>query len=340
MSIKIENVDIHGWEAAIRGARNPMNSWEKSDSKFIDNETKEYFYYHTLLYSMGLDYDDWGTIDVSSKECKGLDIIGPNDYKLLMNLCKGGSEESKWRRFVHVSMDIMAPLYWWKEFETYKVGTSCNSCSTMHKIQAKEFTLEDFSCEHLLECDFLNDNGNGDADCWIYPFTDCVDGDGTMEEYPLDILKATIKMLNKARDLFLETKDKRYWYQMIQLLPSSYNQRRTIDLNYEVLAAQYRQRKDHKLDAWHRYCDWIKTLPYSEFITMEEQMLTENICCNCHWYEGVKAVHGTAPCSKHNKQVLWNEGCDKIWLIPERLKVGKKDTMEEIDSGICAIQFA
>lgn len=250
--IKIENVEISGWKAAIRGCRNPLSSWSKSDSVFISTQ-----------------YCDEEEDFKLAKLCGGIaPIIKENDYKLLMNLCKGGSEESKWRRFVHVSMDITAPLYWWKEADTYRVGTACNSCSTMHKIHAKEFTLEDFSCEHLLECDFLSKNG--DADCWIYPFTDCIDGDGTMEEYPLDILKATIKMLNKARDLFLETKDKKYWYQMIQLLPTNYNQRRTIDLNYEVLAAQYRQRKDHKLDCWHQYTDWIKTLPYSEFITMEE----------------------------------------------------------------------
>lgn len=254
MSIKIENVEISGWKAAIRGCRNPMNSWSKSDSVFISTQ-----------------YCDEEEDFKLAKLCGGVaPIIKKNDHKLLMNLCKGGSEESKWRRFVHVSMDITAPIYWWKEFETYKVGTACNSCSTMHKIQAKEFTLEDFSCEHLLECDFLNVNGNGNADCWIYPFTNRIDGDGTMEEYPLDILKATIKMLNKARDLFLETKDKKYWYQMIQLLPTSYNQRRTIDLNYEVLAKQYRERKNHKLDCWRQYCEWIKTLPYSELITMED----------------------------------------------------------------------
>ena len=261
MSIKIENVDIHGWEAAIRGARNPMNSWEKSDSKFIDNETEGDFYYHTLLYSMGLDYDGWDTIDGSSediykyyKECKGHDIIGPNDHKLLMNLCKGGSEESKWRRFVHASMDITAPLYWWKEFETYKVGVSCNSCSTMHKIQAKEFTLEDFSCEYLT---FFSNNSLNEI---IKHLNWCREKFNTPDEQlDTDILKK----------LGYETK-KDLWYQMIQLLPTSYNQRRTIDLNYEVLAAQYRQRKNHKLDCWHQYCDWIKTLPYSEFITMEE----------------------------------------------------------------------
>ena len=260
MSIKIENTQTFGWEAAIRGARNPMNSWEKSDSAFLHGST----YYDILGHMINpiADYDD-GT--------NGENIIGPSDLKLLMNLCKGGTEEAKWRRMIHVQMDVTAPLYWWKEFETYKVGTVSNSCSTMHKIQAKEFTLEDFSCEHLIDGDFFPDDPNTDEWCWIYPFTNCVDGDGEMEEYPLDILKATIKMLNKARDLFLETKDKKYWWQMIQLLPTSYNQKRTIDLNYEVLAAQYRQRKGHKLTEWAEYLEWIRSLPYSEFIMMEEE---------------------------------------------------------------------
>lgn len=243
MSIKIENVEISGWKAAIRGARNPMNSWDKSDSIFISSS-----------------YCDEEEDFKLAKLCGGVaPIIKENDYKLLMNLCKGGSEESKWRRFVHVSMDITAPLYWWKEFDTYKIGTACNSCSTMHKIQAKEFTLEDFSCEHL-----------------------CC----TTMEY----LKETIGILNFYREVYnsfdakssdpnwlksfvedygLKTK-KDIWWQMIQSLPSSYNQRRTIDLNYEVLAAQYRQRKEHKLDCWREYCEFIKTLPYSELITMEE----------------------------------------------------------------------
>ena len=226
MSIKIENVDIHGWEAAIRGARNPMNSWEKSDSLWFDGEE-----YHDIC----------GNSGPAPKESNGTGFdVGYSDYKLLMNLCKGGSEESKWRRFVHVSMDIIAPLYWWKEFETYKVGVSCNSCSTMHKIQAKEFTLEDFSCEHLNN--FESDEGLG----------------------------TIIDILNTNREKFLETKDKKYWWQMIQSLPSSYNQRRTIDLNYEVLAKQYRERKSHKLDEWREYCEWIKSLPYSELITLEE----------------------------------------------------------------------
>ena len=262
--IKIENTDIFGWEAAVRGARNPINSWEKSDSRFLrgiyigeNNELN----------------GDWRDIlnakDCSISEPYSIDcpkvIIGPNDHKLLMNLCKGGTEEAKWRRMIHVQMDATAPLYWWKEFDTYKVGTVSNSCSTMHKIHAKEFTRDDFSCEHLWGC-LPEDTPESevDTDCWIedpYGINDLVSG---------DVLNFTIAMLNKARDLFLQTKDKAYWWQLIQLLPSSYNQKRTIDLNYEVLASQYRQRKDHKLDEWHQYCDWIQSLPYSEFITMEK----------------------------------------------------------------------
>ena len=265
--IRIENVDIFGWEAAIRGARNPMNSWEKSDSLF-------------LAYQFCDEEDELKM----AKLCYGkAPIIKENDHKLLMNLAKGGSEEAKWRRMVHVQMDITAPLYWWKEFETYKVGTVSNSCSTMHKIQEKLFLSDDFSHEHLSEepdeipdfkgpdrihneIDFHYNNGawnafedwNGDLDRWV---------EG---QYAMDILNETIVVLNAYRKKFLETKDKRYWWQMIQLLPSSYNQRRTIDLNYEVLAKQYRERKEHKLDEWRQYCDWIKTLPYYEFITLEE----------------------------------------------------------------------
>lgn len=247
MSIKIENTEIFGWEGAIRGARNPMNSWEKSDSLWFDGEE-----YHDIC----------GNSGPASKESNGTGFdIGYSDHKLLMNLCNGGTEEAKWRRMVHVQMDVTAPLYWWKEFETYKVATVSNSCSTMHKIQAKEFTLDDFSCEHLMA---YTDKG-------VFPFLDVGSNqnqDGRM--FSMDVLELTITALNHYREKFLETKDKKYWWQMIQLLPSSYNQKRTIDLNYEVLASQYRQRKDHKLDCWHQYCDWIKTLPYSEFIIMEE----------------------------------------------------------------------
>lgn len=214
--LTIENTSVMGWETAIRGMRNPLNSWSKSDS---GNKSGNF-------------------------------TIGQNDYKLMMNLCKGGTEESKWRRMIHVSCDVTAPLYWWKEYDTYKVGTVANSCSTMHKIAEKEFTLDDFSHEHLTHY-----SHDGEL---------CRDWLGDLEDLIWD--------LNFAREKYLETKDKTYWWQMIQLLPSSYNQRRTVDLNYEVLAAQYRQRKNHKLDEWVEYCKWIKTLPYSEFITGEKDV--------------------------------------------------------------------
>ena len=202
--IKIENVDVYGWDAAIRGARNPMNSWDRMDSCYNNGEFE----------------------------------IGENDYDLLRRLTIAGPEHRKWNRMVTVTMDITAPLYWWKEYDTYKVGTVANSCSTMHKIQAKEFTLDDFSHEHL--------------------------GKGYEEA-----LRVTINVLNEARRRFNETKDKVYWWQMIQLLPTSYNQKRTVHLNYEVLGSMYHQRRHHKLDEWVEFCNMIKTLPYSEFITRE-----------------------------------------------------------------------
>ena len=202
--IKIENIDVYGWEAAIRGARNPMNSWNRMDTCYNNGEFE----------------------------------IRENDYKLLKNLTIAGPEHRKWNRMITVTMDITAPLYWWKEYDTYKVGTVANSCSTMHKIQAKEFTVDDFSYEHLLE-----------------PSYKC--------------LCETIVLLNDARDIFNEIKDKKYWWQMIQLLPTSYNQKRTVHLDYEVLGSMYHQRRHHKLDEWVEFCDTIKTLPYSEFITRE-----------------------------------------------------------------------
>lgn len=205
--IKIENINLFGWEAAIRGMRNPLNSWGKSDSY------------------------QWYGCDAS----QGFEI-GPNDMKLMKNLVKAGSDHGKFMRMITVSCDITAPLYWWKEYDTYKVGTVANSCSTMHKIQAKEFTLDDFSHEHLL--DTFTDN-----------------------------LKETIESLNIARNKFLETNNKNFWWQMIQLLPSSYNQRRTVMLNYAVLRNMYHSRKYHKLDEWVAFCRWIEKLPYSELIT-------------------------------------------------------------------------
>ena len=200
--IKLENIEVFGWEAAIRGARNPMNSWHRIDSDF--------------------------------KKLK----LGSNDYKLMKQLCIAGKDHRKYMRMINVYIDITAPLYWWKEFDTYKVGTVANSCSTMHKIHAKSFDIEDFSREHLL------------------PFAE-------------QDLKIIINSLNKYRDKYLETKDKQYWWQMIQLLPSSYNQKRTVQLNYEVLNHMYHSRKNHKLDEWKNFCKLLKNMPYSEFITGE-----------------------------------------------------------------------
>ena len=202
--IKIENVDVYGFETAIRGARNPMNSWDRMDSCYNNGEFE----------------------------------IGENDYKLLKNLTIAGPEHRKWNRMVTVTMDITAPLYWWKEYDTYKVGTVANSCSTMHKIQAKEFTLDDFSHEHLLPV-------------------------------VRERLEEDIEWLSHYRELYNKHKDKDFWWQMIQMLPTSYNQKRTVHLNYEVLGSMYHQRRHHKLDEWVDFCDIIKTLPYSEFITRE-----------------------------------------------------------------------
>ena len=222
--IKIEDTNVYGWEAAITGMRNPLNSWDRSDT----NWDKYY----------------------SSRDINR--CIGPNDLNLMKRLSMAGPDHGKYLRFINVTCDITAPLYWWKEFDTYKVGTVANSCSTMHKIHAKEFTLEDFSCEHLYQ-----------------------------ETY--DLFKLTVDHLNKVRDIYLhggvlrvgeapawfEPKDKEIWWHMTQLLPSSYNQKRTVMLNYEVLANIYKSRKDHKLDEWHTFCDWIKSLPYSELIVGE-----------------------------------------------------------------------
>ena len=234
--IKIENTEVVGWEAAIRGMRNPMNSWEKSDSCFGKDPCR-------------CDYCDHLTWECYPKKFN----IGPNDYDLMMRLAKGGSVHAKYRRMIAVYADITAPLYWWKEFDTYKVGTVANSCSTMHKIHEKEFTLEDFSFENIPEkFDWFLNEGN---------FLD-------------DLLFA----LNDARENYIKTKDKKYWWQMIQLLPSSYNQKRTVMLNYEVLANIYKSRRSHKLDEWVELCKWIETLPYSELIT--GQSLGDLPICN------------------------------------------------------------
>lgn len=220
--IKIESVDVYGWEAAIRGMRNPMNSWSKSDSSYFYSESS---YPHSGEFVH----------------------IGKNDLVLMKSLIKAGSDHRKFLRFINVTCDITAPLYWWKEFDTYKVGTVRNSCSTMHTIAKKEFTLDDFSHEHLIN---MFEEPLPYSENVLY----CCNGLGALQQ--------TIDVLNGFRDNYLETKGKGYWWQMIQLLPSSYNQRATVQLNYEVLMKMYHERKNHKLDEWKGFCEWIETLPY------------------------------------------------------------------------------
>ncbi len=207
--IKFEHPEVWGWEHAVRGMRNPMNSWDKSDS--AGNQ------------------------------------LGQNDLSLMRRLIRAGSSHRKFLRQIFVSIDITAPRYWWAEFDTYKVGTTANSCSTMHKIAAKEFTLDDFSHEHLITDEPIPTR--------IYS--------------PMQMMEANIKNLNHLRNLYLETQDKKYWWQLIQLLPQSYNQRRTVTLTYENLLNMVSQRRGHKLDEWHDFCDWVFTLPYAEELLKE-----------------------------------------------------------------------
>lgn len=245
--LKIENTEVVGWEHAIRGMRNPKNSWEKSDSGICPNGTE--FGYCYLVHRK---YCPRQNTDGPAF------CIGPKDLDLMTRLRNAGTDHRKFMRMITVYLDITAPLYWWKEFDTYKIGTVANSCSTMHKIADKEFTLEDFSCEHLTT-------------------------------QSVECLKNTIDLLNMHRSLYISKTDKkvdRYtvmsdecytkykkdiWWQLIQLLPSSYNQRRTVMLNYEVLANIYKSRRNHKLDEWHTFCDWIESLPYSKLITGEKK---------------------------------------------------------------------
>lgn len=247
--IKIENVEVMGWEAAIRGMRNPLNSWQLSDSIFVEDGE-----YHDICGNSG-PYN--GTVS----DTETFFEMGPKDYSLMQRLAKAGTDHRKFMRMITVYLDITAPLYWWKEFDTYKVGTVANSCSTMHKIAEKEFTLGDFSLERLIV-------------------------------YNEDTINSTIDRLNEMRSIYInggdipegtlsgstftvEPKSKLIWWQMIQLLPSSYNQRRTVMLNYEVLANIYKSRCNHKLDEWVEFCKWIESLPYSELITGERQNLKE-----------------------------------------------------------------
>lgn len=253
--LKIENVEVIGWEAAIRGMRNPKNSWDKSDSGVKCPYKKE----------------------KCCGECQQNFCIGPNDHTLMMQLRNAGTDHRKFMRIIIVYLDITAPLYWWKEFDTYKVGTVANSCSTMHKIAAKEFTLDDFSHEHLIGVNSMPDDALISGN---YPYVDVTPYKGRSITYsPLGALNITIAMLNDCRMKYLtalktapETglSAKDIWWQMIQLLPSSYNQRRTIMLNYEVLANMYKSRRHHKLDEWNAFCDWIESLPYSGLIVGKE----------------------------------------------------------------------
>lgn len=216
--IKIENVEVVGWKHAIRGMRNPMNSWEKSDTDYCITKDCN---------------------DITCKNKKSGICLGENDLDLMMRLRNAGTDHRKFMRMIVVYLDIIAPLYWWKEFDTYKIGTVANSCSTMHKIHDKEFTLDDFSHEHL-------------------------------DRFSVEVLEWTIRALNGSREDYLKSKNKDDWWQMIQLLPSSYNQKRTIMLNYEVLANIYKSRKDHKLDEWRVLCKWIEELLHSNIITGEK----------------------------------------------------------------------
>lgn len=249
--LKIEHTEVVGWNAAIRGMRNPMNSWEKSDSELGCEEV-------TGSHRFCRECDDAiyirGACSCGRGNTPGF-VLGFNDHDLMTRLRSSGPDHRKFMRMIAIYFDITAPLYWWKEFDTYKVGTVANSCSTMHKIAAREFVLDDFSHEHLI--DFLDGN-------W-----DIVAGD-ECRSAPLDILCTTIDALNIYREKYLETNDKQYWWQMIQLLPSSYNQKRTLMLNYEVLSNMYKSRRNHKLDEWHTFCDWVESLPYSELITGKE----------------------------------------------------------------------
>lgn len=242
--IKVDNVDIVGFKNAIRGMRNPLNSWDKSDSSYIYEDGYGASYYEDEDNELVFDYDY---------------AIGPADMDLMRRLANAGTDHRKYLRMIVVWMDILAPLYWWKEFDTYKVGTVANSCSTMHKIGSKEFTPDDFSIEHLFTIDDSVAKGHV-LDSRVFTAIN-VYGDKCFYS-PSNFINMTCQMLNKYRDLFNKTKDKRYWWQMIQLLPSSYNQKRTVMLNYEVLAHMYFSRKDHKLDEWRDFCEMIEQLPY------------------------------------------------------------------------------
>lgn len=263
--IKVESIEVWGWESAIRGMRNPMNSWKKSDTLYCDR----------------VDCDPDRTCPYYGEGgCHGSDggiVLGKNDLDLMRRLFKAGTEHRKYLRMIHVTMDIVAPLYWWKEFDTYKVGTVANSCSTMHKIATKEFTIGDFSRDHIpMGSDAFNDTldfrTSSNFFAALYP-----ENSDTIYLSAEDILELTIMALNHFRGKYLETKDKSYWWQMIQLLPSSYNQRRTVDFDYETAFSIIRQRTGHKLDEWNEFVKVLNDLPYVKDIG-DLNGKTETIC--------------------------------------------------------------
>lgn len=230
--IRITNAEVFGWDAAIRGMRNPMNSWDKSDSK----------HWHETIVGHEVERR----------------VVGNADLTLMKRLVKAGSDHGKFMRMINVTMDVIAPLYWWSEYDTYKVGTVANSCSKMHKIASKEFTLDDFSHEHLM-------NTPEESGVELLDVT----GEGTdIFVTPKSLTNVIVSCLNNYRTMYLKTNDKRWWWQMIQLLPSGYNQLRTVQLNYAVLRSMYHARRNHKLDEWRDFCSWVETLPYAELITL------------------------------------------------------------------------
>lgn len=301
MSIKLENVVLASpeqMEFIIQGMRNPMNSWEKSDTCFSDESCVNC-------------YDNQRDLCDKDSFFRKDEKLGSNDHSLMQRLSNADTEHRKYMRMMPVYVRITAPLYWWKEFDTYKVGTVANSCSTMHKIAEKEFTLEDFSTEHLISDESIPTR--------IYSAK--------------DMMETTIKNLNMFRELYLKTRDKTYWWQMIQLLPSNYNQTRNVMLNYEVLANIYRQRKNHKLDEWREVCKWIESLPYSELITVDSrEAIKEEV-----WKEIIKVreipdpweVHGTAEYAKMCPDQLITIAemeADARRAIPaDKIKTGSKE---------------
>lgn len=280
--IKIENIEVSGFEAAFRGLRNPMNSWDRSDSYFgissepyndfdyevcaayVNKESPELEEHSQIWEAYWEEYNNWlldNGVLKRDTETGAIQYayIGPNDMDLAQRMIRAGDDEAKFMRMIHIQMDITVPLYWWKEYDTYKVGTVANSCSTMHKIAAKEFTSDDFSHEHL-----MNINNDDPCDALFLDGTNIrVDGD--------DLLGLTINVLNYYRNRYIKTKDKKYWWQMIQLLPSSYNQKRTVDFNYQTARHMYFARCNHKLDEWHTFTDKLLELPYGkELIGVEK----------------------------------------------------------------------